>query len=115
MEVKELRIGNLVQNSNGIFEISTLITDITLVCKPILLTEEWMVKFGFKKQENFWGDADRYQGMYSWELDDNICLFQQNFKNEIKLLGYSNTKIEYVHQLQNLYYALTNKELTIKQ
>lgn len=50
MEAKELRIGNLVQSKeNRPFEIT--LEDLSFIeagstCKPIPLTEEWLLKFG---------------------------------------------------------------------
>ena len=71
--------------------------------KPIPLTEEWLLKFGFLKCDNgsfyisFWG-RDYYY---------NDCTLTMRGVN-------IQSKIEYVHQLQNLYFALTNEELTLK-
>ncbi len=75
--------------------------------KPIPLTEEWLLKFGFVKMDekhNFF-----------------IHGYQINFKvdKKMKWVAWCNTvltnvEIKYVHQLQNLYFALTNEELTIK-
>ena len=53
--------------------------------RPIPLTEEWLLKFGFERTYN---SQFRYFGHY--------------------------IKIKYVHELQNLYFALTGQELTIK-
>ena len=64
--------------------------------KPILLTEEWLLKFGFSIFKNMYF----IKGMQIWKCND---LFLCN-KNGIY--------IKYVHQLQNLYFALTGKELT---
>ena len=78
--------------------------------KPIPLTEEWLLKFG-------WGQSDEH------ELCDNSndVLFYYDYHFErfwIELddsfttnsICY-NMNIKYVHQLQNLYFALTGKEL----
>lgn len=68
----------------------------------IPITEEWLVRFGFQK------------------LIPEGSIFElgkfhiQNFSP----LGFfecrNHIKVEYVHQLQNLYFALTGEELTIK-
>jgi len=79
--------------------------------KPIPLTEEWLLKMGFK----FFGGSG-YKTEYS-DLHWNFSLrngFMPDifFKHAIKadkIIG-----CNYVHQLQNLYHALTNNELTIK-
>jgi len=69
--------------------------------KPIPLTEEWLLKFGF---ESYYKNGSEYQ-------DKNMYLVKngdiwQNLKIGVNL--------EHVHQLQNLYFALTGEELTIK-
>ena len=83
--------------------------------KPIPLTDEWMFKFGFKKHKSGIGGADMWQGMNGWSLGDSGWLFRGNSKSGLKLVGYFNTTINYVHQLQNLYYALTGEELQYTQ
>lgn len=64
----------------------------------ITLTEEWLIKFGFKK-------TNKSYHMYensAWQTIRNMR------KDEF---FYKGTHIKYVHQLQNLYFALTGKEL----
>lgn len=63
----------------------------------IPLTEEWLIKFGYKKYPH--GDALFLPGHLVWVCND---LFIDD-KNGIVL--------KYVHQIQNLYFALTSKEL----
>ena len=66
--------------------------------KPIPLTEEWLLKFGFDKAVNGWWSSDEIfsyrDGYFGFGVDRH-------------------TKIQYVHELQNLYFALTGEELTI--
>lgn len=57
--------------------------------EPIPITEEWLLKFKF--DNNHWATK--------WILHDMP----------------TPTGIHFVHQLQNLYFALTNEELTLKQ
>lgn len=75
---------------------------------PIPLTEEWLVKFGFKKVI----DDARYNewlvGKLCIEFDEKGCYFTGG-----ECVYYS-CNIKYIHQLQNLYFALTGEELTIK-
>lgn len=133
MKAKELRIGNYIQDGktnvleiNGLhnetiysvyplnaspkFETTTDSTDI----KPIPLTEEWLLKFGFEKdhykKEVYYtlsNDDDYYI-----EEDKNIKLWDFNMKEGI---GFYLRSFKRVHQLQNLYFALTGEELKIKQ
>ncbi len=68
--------------------------------EPIPLTEDWFVKFGFELSNV----GVRKDGC---DLIDIGFMFH--------LDGYGeNREIKYVHQLQNLYFALTQKELTSK-
>jgi hypothetical protein len=81
--------------------------------EPIHLTEEWLLKFGFEKKdvEIGYGINDI---MVEYELDGYS--FTQDNTGKWYLLHYNwNTEhFKYVHQLQNLYFALTGEELTIK-
>jgi hypothetical protein len=74
--------------------------------QPIPLTEEWLLKFGFK-------DNGYYYYIKSFKIAWAIRIIKTNIKS-----GFSEVKnsisLRHVHQLQNLYFALTNKELTIK-
>jgi hypothetical protein len=106
MEAKELRIGNYVYNDKKEFYTINWINE-SIKVKPIPLTEEWLLKFGF----NYIDDdseylALKYRGFYIHSDDsDNFSIAT------IKVQDYRIT-IKHVHQLQNLYFALTNEELT---
>jgi hypothetical protein len=78
--------------------------------EPIPLTEEWLLKFGFEKavDENIWVNKSSYQSLF----------YQLTFNSQIGASLYEDShwiksNIQYVHQLQNLYFALTNEELKI--
>lgn len=74
--------------------------------KPIPLTKKWLLKFGFVKN------------IGNFELKEFRFHISQpmNFDGFIFCDGYSviTDKIQFVHQLQNLYFSLTNEELTLK-
>jgi len=76
--------------------------------KLITLTEEWLFKFGFEKHE------DRYFHEFDY------VIFYLTNKTYVLVSNYSDprnddaVRIEYVHQLQNLYFALTGQELELK-
>lgn len=116
MKSTELRIGNYLQGSNPIIVTKILhdgwvkIEDSNssfqvegeFPCfKPIPLTEEWLVKFGFERS-----------GLYNLRNDvyiyDEYGLTNTGFEYRY---NYSSITIKYVHQLQNLYFALTGEEL----
>lgn len=118
MEAKELRIGNFLNGKQGhviVTEIktnnsvkihdNTSVFSLGICLQPIQLTQEWLLKFGFFKHEG-------------WFKKGNIVLHPVN--NEYYRTGthygreMCTVKIEHVHQLQNLYFALTGEELTFK-
>ena len=143
MKANELRIGNLVNTYKddvhyGIEVVSNIsnaginefltgeysavfkhpIND-DLIIKPIPLTEEWLVKFGFEIT------TDPENVHYKLSL---VGEFNESFVINRKV-GYIvfyvphvccnnylcfTTQIKSIHQLQNLYFALTGEELTIK-
>jgi hypothetical protein len=75
--------------------------------QPIPLTEEWLLKFGFAKTENGWLALDI--------CNDWSYLYWERLAGlELSVNKYQITMphIKYVHQLQNLYFALTGEELT---
>lgn len=76
--------------------------------KPIPLTEEWLLKFGFKKIKNTpWYREYRInkKNIVSFDKDDKEYSY---FNLSSRLCT-----LKYVHQLQNLYFALTGAELTV--
>jgi hypothetical protein len=84
---------------------------------PITLTEEWLLKFGFEKKES--SSCIVYHiGMnevtHDW-LFDLTWLRRPELINAPNVPFYKNGRhsIYYVHQLQNLYFALTGDELTM--
>jgi hypothetical protein len=86
---------------------------------PIPLTEEWLLKFGFLKIKHQFNMNDGSLCEH-WELNGNdkrwlLYYSTQNFAfNEPKLYYLHLRHNKYVHQLQNLYFALTGTELEIK-
>lgn len=127
MDVRELRIGNLVQTHrrelNEIIVINTIATkynsnEVLLAtnmfpllllnqCDPIPLTEEWLERFGAEEK---WSEKYELQGFSIILKEDNTWTFW--IANSDDFGGSYFVNINYVHQLQNLYYALTGEELT---
>lgn len=111
MEARELRIGNFVYDAiENIHQITSIDNvDLGLLgcsielrfAKPIPLTEEWLLKFGF--EDDFLGFGI-------------IRIFESDFGYKIyKGHGCFDVNCFYVHQLQNLYFALTQKELVYEK
>lgn len=74
---------------------------------PIPLTEEWLEKFGFKKINH----------IHNGELWSHTTIKLNWYPNGmVELRGAAGwNRIEHAHTLQNLYFALTGTELTIKK
>lgn len=125
MKASELRIANLVLNDGCVCEVLSIFggsyshcvlktrqgNEINAQCEylsPIPLTEEWLVKFGFEKRNN------------AWAIKNDAKIYNSNgFQFSIwKDLTYNTGEIspplEFVHQLQNLYFALTGTELQLQ-
>lgn len=114
MKASELRIGNIVEQ--GIIEliVSSLIQvrDTIYeseVIEPIPLTEEWLLKFGFDFSIDTW----YLKGFAIWETEcgDKKGNEYMGFFYELREVGMMDREIKYVHELQNLHFALTGEEL----
>jgi len=107
MEAQELRIGNVLfwSTNNDIVVVdhvhirmcSVDRNNFNKLYKPIPLTEEWLVKFRFRCYDN------------KWDTDEIIIM--KNGDGYLYLANQLHVNLFYVHQLQNLYFALTGKEL----
>lgn len=120
MKANELRIGNLIWDIEqkevdkivGIEEKRVSVEGSTFAYTPIdeilpiELTEEWLIKFGFIKYD----DGGELHGCDCFYIskENNIAI---GLTPKYNLSGYRNVKVKYVHQLQNLYFALTGEEL----
>lgn len=115
MKAEDLRRGNLIltsKDAGGKKFLRSIVQEITATyvivdgdrkvmledCEGISLSEEWLLKCGFERENNRWE-------MY---IDE----FHVVFNGQIFLEG-TGIDIKYVHQLQNLYYVLTGEELKI--
>ena len=130
MNAKELRIGNLIFNRNSIVRVNYKrlggIISGNKEFSPIPLTEEWLLKFGFKKAiyestHDDFCDEICYELEYkrdffmSYADDFSLTLFIEKKTQHEELGICPNLKdLRNVHQLQNLYFALTSEELEIK-
>jgi len=121
MKATELRIGNLAIDTtegfagrkNRTIEVSHEVI-YSIACgndywKPVPLTEEWLERFGFEQMKLYTGD--------NCFVKEKFCvLCDGQLKNyDLRLTFDSDqtirVELDYVHQLQNLYFALTGEEL----
>ena len=122
--IRELRIGNLVLNEDGLIHQVDGVNSLGVTSrqpnikepfenahvdryKPIPLTEEWLVRLGFVGSHSL------------YKIDDGKFYFSINIQTRVAYIndgeGYEGAaKILYVHQLQNLYFALTGQELVVE-
>lgn len=141
MKAQELRIGNLVRlflgvDDNGTnyreYKISGIMTDsigsshylvgnmwieISNNLEPIPLTEEWLLRFGFSDTDYKSGliGKDFQSGDFTLDfvLTKPLVKGKWNTTYTFQLEDYRFCKLEFVHQLQNLYWCLCGEELEI--
>lgn len=107
IDSKELRIGNLIYSESVVVAADgRTIFDLAYWEKPqyqpIPITPEWLERFGFLPYP--FNGGWRHES--SWLDIDNMGDYFQ--------YPHGCAEIRSIHQLQNLYYALTGQELTIK-
>lgn len=119
----ELRIGNWVLDGDTPKQIVNIFNEPnheTPYMNPIPLTEEWLIKLGFNLD-----DVDFYEIIVidkdnifcslwvriEYGLIINLTTIDEEKEEDVNIKLHN---IKHVHQLQNLYFALTNTELTIK-
>lgn len=108
MKASELRINNTVLNNGDVFTIQHgyEIDDAIHEYEPIHITEEWLLKLGFET------------GMLNtWSIIpiDTYAIISLGKKADGFYMTNLPIKVNHVHQLQNLYFAITGEELTIKE
>lgn len=119
MEAKELRIGNLFieENSKKIIEVIGLEKNRVVFsgmfldkwqAEPIPITKEWLLKFGFKENDNIY-KLNNFGKFIFFEHLNSFGFYPSGLLNSLMRMD----NLKSVHQLQNLYFALTGKELEI--
>jgi len=124
MTANELRIGNwveIIQPKKAHYttiEPSCFSVNIEKHYKPILLTEDWLIRFGFNSvSENKY--IPNRRNFWNKEMDASIDVEHEKvgeYSFMYQLFGTERRKhIIYVHQLQNLHFFVKNQELILKK
>jgi len=134
MKANELRIGNYLQDN--VTKTTVKVVELSKDCistyvidrskyplkdgwklEPIPLTEEWLLRFGFRKKASF---SDHTIHI---DMTNILCLDNDNNESEFSAVSIYDVdegvwiyleSIQYVHQLQNLYFVLSREELKLK-
>lgn len=118
MKANDLRIGNIVKQGiiesigSSLIQVSDTIYE-SEVIEPIPITEKWLLKFGFYYQssdKNYVVKSKQENNNSIKKIDGDWC-----YNNDYSDAScYFVRELRYIHELQNLYYALNDEELTIK-
>ena len=124
MKAREVRLGNLVMDGKDIEQVNARMIDMLVKIEadfePIPLNEEWLIKFGFSQMTD--------TSPANYRMHKSKMFFYIRYGTfttdggQTDLIGYNGLfiankfvrVIRYVHELQNLYFALTGEELTLK-
>lgn len=124
MDAKDLRIGNWVVHEPIIDDWEEIIVKCgnIIQCEispdsfaPIPITEEHLFKFGFDKLQN---DIPTYYKCFGNLIEDDyefsFNIYVDSEQNYFITVFGRKIIIKYLHQLQNLYFGLTEEELIIQ-
>jgi hypothetical protein len=115
MKENELRVGVYIYYCEEVFEVDAecikmhMGDDLDDAYRPIPLTEKWLLKFLEVKKFGFtiYLPLTNLKAEIHFEMykNDIVSIIKSDFAELIL------DPIKYVHQLQNLYFALTGEEL----
>ncbi len=79
---------------------------------PIPITPEWLERLGFEREEQKISNCDVYKkGFYKIHVNPFGTIYFSHYT----MGGFYLSELKSIHQLQNLYHALTGQELTVKE
>jgi hypothetical protein len=126
MEIKELRIGNIILFGNieaevlgtcgdaAIIKYNNKIEDVVIklmlqAISPLGLSEDQLLRYGFAlmSESEYTINTYELEGFQLWNKNGD-------FSEIVFLTNRDSVIVKSVHQLQNLFFALKGKELTIK-
>ena len=142
MKAEELRIGNFVRvgdtacrvvaiSEEGIEQVrniggNTLTFSMfknDIIFEPIPITEEWLLRFGLIKKPKtniylnpMFSIGEKILKLMAVHLDDNsstiaiVDYYTETEKSDLLHLDY-----QFIHQLQNIFFALCGEELKLKE
>ena len=125
IQANELRIGNYLQFGDKTMRAGNLVNgefwyvqDLDCVrtvnlsdIEPIPLTEKILSKCGFEKVNHI----NNYSFFSYNRKNGNKNFICDIYENTTRINSYSiGNHVQYLHQLQNLYFALTGKELEVE-
>ena len=102
-----LRVGNLVYDNKSQSNITITESNIgdTQNFEPIPITSEWLEEIGFQKRlQNKTSYPARRSNKVEFKLESSDNYDWENSVNNFP-------KVKYIHQLQNIYFTLTEREL----
>lgn len=108
--VTDLRIGNLVLNSkNKIIELKAISSQKLQEFYGIPLTDKLLIEHGFKNtsHDNYYIQVSEFAYL-DIDLREKFVSLRENVRladHDLEIL------VEHFHQVQNIYYTITNKEL----
>lgn len=110
LKASELMLNNYILRNGELFQVDEdTYSDMAYFARedtfePMELTEVWLLKFGFEKDHLYFSKDSFHYHMHGIVFIGNDHVSS----------GHVDSYLKTVHQLQNLYFALTGEELTIK-
>ena len=122
IKANELRIGNYVHVGEMLTApITSIIPELCNAYEPVVLTPEILLACGFdiepQKPKTWYKFFKRehdenYSSVFIGQLDEDPSgMYYSGFSSPTSWVNINN--IYHLHQLQNLYFALTGQELTV--
>lgn len=121
MKIEELRVGNYVDYSGVFFKVegynhyqqrlhvNTMSAPLSAFNR-IELDKKWLLDFAVQDLSEFYDDVEFVVDLGGIYIREEEGVFYLGLEHQ----DYSDIEIRYVHQLQNIYFALTGKELQLK-
>lgn len=117
IQANELRLGNYIYKLDNVMQVEDEtfknVSAMLFPYKPIPITEEWLLKLGFVSSDLNNSIRIHFEHLVDYRFEYYITKITNYHKEDMYFSGSSINNIKYVHQLQNLFFAVTQKELTL--